>query len=219
VPPPSEDFDDERRLVAALRRRDEAAFTWLLQRYDTSLRRVAATFVRTGASAEEVVQETWLAVIAGIDRFEERSTVKTWVFRILMNIARSRGTREHRMVPFADLVPDPDDDAPSFAPDRFRGTLSRYTGHWRPGAGPGPWDEQPEERLTAAETLDAVRAAVAALPDRQRAVISLRDVDGWTAAEVCDLLDLSEGNQRVILHRARARVRQALEDRHRGGEP
>jgi RNA polymerase sigma-70 factor, ECF subfamily len=202
--------------VAALQRRDEAAFAWLLDRHDASLRRVASTFVRTGASADEVVQETWLAVIAGIDRFEERSTVKTWVFRILMNIARTRAVREQRMVPFADLGPDPDDDAPSFAPERFRGTLSLYTGHWRPGAGPTAWDEQPAERLEATETLAAVREAIAALPDRQRAVISLRDVDGWTAAEVCDLLDLSEANQRVVLHRARARVRQALEDEFEG---
>ena len=124
---PSVDFTDERRLVAALRRRDEAAFAWLLDHHDASLRRVASTFVRTGASAEEVVQETWLAVIAGIDRFEARSTVKTWVFRILMNIARTRATREHRMVPFADLGPDPDDAAPAFAPERFRGTFSLYT--------------------------------------------------------------------------------------------
>lgn len=213
MPQPSEDFDDERRLVAALRRRDEAAFAWLLDRHDASLHRVASTFVRTGASVDEVVQETWLAVIAGIDRFEERSTVKTWVFRILMNIARTRAVREHRMVPFADLAPDPDDDAPAFAPDRFRGTLSLSTGHWRPGAGPAPWDEQPAERLEAAENLALVRRAIADLPDRQRAVISLRDLDGWTATEVCDLLDLSEANQRVVLHRARAKVRQALEDR------
>jgi len=211
VPPASIDYRDDHQLVAALRRRDEAAFTWLLDRHDASLRRVASTFVRTGASAEEVVQETWLAVLAGIDRFEERSTVKTWVFRILMNVARSRGGREHRMIPFADLGPDPDDDAPSFAPERFRSGV-RYHGHWRAGAGPAPWDEQPAERLLAVETLAVVRQAVADLPDRQRAVISLRDVDGWTAAEVCDLLDLSEANQRVLLHRARARVRQALED-------
>jgi len=216
---PDLDFADERALVAALRRRDEAAFAWLLDRHDASLRRVASTFVRTGASADEVVQDTWLAVIAGIDRFEERSTVKTWVYRILMNIARTRGARDQRTVPFADLAPDPDDDAPSFAPERFRGALSLYTGHWRPGAGPAPWDEQPEERLSAVQSLATVRAAIAALPDRQRAVISLRDVDGWTAAEVCDLLDLSEANQRVILHRARARVRQALEDRYQGVGP
>lgn len=208
---PSEDFDDERLLVAALRRRDEVAFAWLLDRHDASLRRVASTFVRTGASAEEVVQETWLAVIAGIDQFEERSTVKTWVFRILMNVARTRATHEHRMVPFADLGPAAD-DAPAFAPERFRTGL-RYRGHWREGAGPTPWDEQPVERLQARETLALVQRAIADLPERQRAVISLRDVDGWSSAEVCDLLDLSEGNQRVLLHRARARVRQALEDR------
>jgi RNA polymerase sigma-70 factor (ECF subfamily) len=210
VAQPHADFTDERRLVAALRARDESAFAWLLDRHDASLRRLAATFVRTGASAEEVVQETWLAVIEGIDGFEERSTVKTWVFRILMNVARSRSVREHRMVPFADLGPD--DDTPAFAPDRFRGAPSLHSGHWRPGAGLAPWDEQPAQRLETAETLTAVRTAIAALPDRQRAVIGLRDGAGWSAAEVCARLDLSEVNQRVLLHRARARVRQALED-------
>ncbi len=136
-----------------------------------------------------------------------------------MNVARSRGVRERRTVPFTELGPDTDDDAPSFAPERFRGRLSLAPGHWRVGAGPAPWDEQPAERLAAIETLVAVRQAIAELPDRQRAVISLRDVDGWTSAEVCDLLDLSEGNQRVLLHRARARVRQALEDRYQAAAP
>jgi len=122
-------------------------------------------------------------------------------------------------VPFTDLAADPDDQAPSFAPERFRGRVSLATGHWRVGAGPAPWDEQPAERLAATETMARIRQAIAELPDRQRAVISLRDVDGWTGAEVCDLLDLSEANQRVLLHRARARVRQALEDQYAEREP
>jgi RNA polymerase sigma-70 factor (ECF subfamily) len=204
------DFTDDGQLVEALRRRDEAAFVWLLSRYDASLRRVAKNFVRTSASADEVVQETWLAVVAGVDRFEMRSTVKTWIFRILMNVARSRGGREHRSVPFSDLGPEPGEDTPSFAPDRFRSGFRRYRGHW--ARGPEPWEEQPAERLEAAETLATVRGAIAELPDRQRAVVTLRDIDDWTAAEVCDLLELSEANQRVLLHRGRARVRQALED-------
>jgi len=209
------DFSDDHLLVAALRRRDEAAFAWLLDRYDASLHRVAAGFVRSEAVADEVVQETWVAVITGIDRFELRSTVKTWLFRILMNQARTRGARESRQVPVAT----PDEDSPSFDPERFRGRLSLYPGHWRTGAGPAPWEEEPGVQLVSAETMDVIRAAIAALPERQRTVISLRDVDGWTAAEVCDLLDLSEANQRVILHRARARVRQALEDEHVRSRP
>lgn len=204
------DFTDDGQLVAALRRGDEAAFVWLLDRYHASLRRVATNFVRTAASADEVVQETWLAVVAGIDRFEMRSTVKTWIFRILMNVARTRGGRERRSVPFSDLGPEPGEVAPSFAPDRFRSGFRLYRGHW--ARGPEPWEEQPAERLEAAETLATVRGAIAELPDRQRAVVTLRDIDGWTAAEVCDLLELSEANQRVLLHRGRARVRQALED-------
>jgi RNA polymerase sigma-70 factor (ECF subfamily) len=206
------DFSDDRVLVDALRRRDDAAFAWLLDAYDQSLRRVAGSFVRTRASADEVVQETWLAVIAGIDRFEMRSTVKTWVFRILMNQARTRGTRESRY----DVVADVDESAPSIDPARFRGGIGPTKGHWRKNAGPAPWDDQPAERLASTETMAVVAAAISTLPDRQRTVISLRDVDGWTAAEICDLLDLSETNQRVLLHRARARVRQALEDDFEG---
>jgi RNA polymerase sigma-70 factor, ECF subfamily len=210
VPAPAVDFTDEGQLVAALRDGDEAAFVWLLDQYHTSLRRVATNFVRTPASADEVVQETWLAVVSGIDRFEMRSTVKTWIFRILMNVARTRGGREHRSVPFSDLGPEPGEEAPAFAPDRFRSGLRLHRGHW--ARGPEPWEEQPAERLEAADTLATVRRAIAGLSDRQRAVITLRDIDGWTAAEVCDLLELSEANQRVLLHRGRARVRQALED-------
>ncbi len=202
------DFSDDRRLVDALRRRDEAAFAWLLDRYDAPLHRVAAGFVRTGASVDEVVQETWLAVINGIEGFEMRSTVKTWVFRILMNVARTRGVREHRSVPVAELG---DEDAPSFDAQRFRDGFP-FAGHWAFGGGPAPWEEQPAQRLEAAETMAVLRAAIAALPERQRTVMTLRDVDGWSAADVCELLDLSDANQRVLLHRARARVRQALED-------
>jgi RNA polymerase sigma-70 factor (ECF subfamily) len=208
VPGATLDFSDDRVLVEALRRRDEAAFAWLLARYDATLRRVAGGFVRTPASADEVVQETWLAVIAGIDRFELRSTVKTWVFRILMNQARTRGSREARV----DVVADVDEHVPSVDPRRFRGGIGPLRGHWRKGAGPTPWDDQPAERLASAEAMALVAAAIGELPGRQRTVITLRDVDGWTAAEVCDVLDLSEANQRVLLHRARARVRQAIED-------
>jgi RNA polymerase sigma-70 factor, ECF subfamily len=207
------DYSDDLALVAALRDREEAAFVWLLDRYGATLRRVARSYVRTGASADDVVQETWLAVITGIDRFEGRSTVKTWVFRILMNLARTRGVRDQRSVPFADLADD-DGAGRAFTPDRFRAGLTLWSGHWM--LPPAPWEEQPDLRLESAETLEVVAQAIAELPERQRAVLVLRDVDGWAPAEVCDLLELSEGNQRVLLHRARAVVRQALEDDYVG---
>jgi RNA polymerase sigma-70 factor (ECF subfamily) len=200
------DFSDDEVLVAALRAGDEAAFTWLLDRYDRSMHRVAMSFVSSGAVADEVVQETWLGVVRGIEGFEGRSSVKTWIFRILMNVGRTRGEREQRTVPFTTAF---DDDEPSFAPERFR-TTGPYPRHW--ATPPEPWDEQPADRLLASETLAIVRAAIDRLPANQRTVISLRDIDGWTSLEVCALLDVSEANQRVLLHRARARVRQTLED-------
>jgi RNA polymerase sigma-70 factor (ECF subfamily) len=202
------DFADDRVLVDALRRGDEAAFAWLLHRYSDSLTRLARSYVSTPAAVEEVVQETWMAVITGIDRFEERSSVKTWLHRILANVARTKGVREHRSVPFASLGDELQADEPAVDPDRFR-RRGRHAGGW--AAPPQPWDEEPEERLLVAETLGAVERAVATLPPNQRAVLTLRDLEGWGAVEVCNALDLSETNQRVLLHRARAKVRRALE--------
>lgn len=201
------DFSDDAILVDALRRRDESAFVWLLDRYDCSLRRVALSFVPSSAVADEVVQETWLGVVRGIGTFEGRSSVKTWIFRILMNIGRTRGERERRTVPFSSAA---DEDAPSFAPERFRTSPMPYPGHW--AEPPEPWDEQPAGRLLSAETLALVREVIDQLPTNQQMVIRLRDIDEWTSSEVCELLELTEANQRVLLHRARARVRQALED-------
>ncbi len=201
------DYSDDPTLVEALRRRDEAAFVWLLDQYDGSLRRVALSFVPSSAVADEVVQETWLGVVRGIGGFEGRSSVKTWIFRILMNIGRTKGERERRTVPFAT---EPEDDAPSFSPDRFRRPPTPYPRHW--AEPPEPWDEQPAEVLLSSETLGLVRQAIAQLPPSQQAVMRLRDMDGWTSSEVCELLEVTEANQRVLLHRARARVRQALED-------
>lgn len=204
------DFADEGVLVHALRNGDEAAFTWLLDLYDSSLRRLARTYVATDAIADEVVQETWLAVIKGIDRFEQRSTVKTWVYRILMNVARSRGVRESRSIPFASAAGAFEEGAdPAVDPDRFQPAGGRHPGHW--AAPPTPWDDEPEERLLSRETLDTVAAAIELLPPAQREVITLRDLEGWTSGEVCNALTLSETNQRVLLHRARSKVRQALE--------
>ncbi len=200
-------------LVEALRRGDEAAFAWLVDRYDGSLRRLAFSFVSSRAVADEVAQETWLAVIEGIDRFEGRSSLKTWIFRILMNIARTGGAREHRSLPFSSVAGDRaevSNPEPTVPPERFDSRPGPLHGHWLEP--PEPWEQQPAERLLTTETLDRVRQNIVRLPAQQQTVITLRDVEGLTAGEVCDLLDLTPANQRVLLHRARARVRQGLED-------
>lgn len=199
---------DDAALIAALRARDERAFEALMREYNASLLRVAQIYVASRAVAEEVVQETWIGVLNGIDRFEGRSSLKTWIFRILTNIAKTRGQREGRTVPFSalerpDAVPEAAVDA-----DRFRpADDERWPGHW--ASRPEPW---PEERLLAAETREVVERAIEQLPPAQRAVISLRDVEGWSAEEARNALGVSETNQRVLLHRARSKVRQALEN-------
>ena len=202
------DYSDDDVLVAALRARDEDAFAWLLDRYSGSLRRLARAHVSNDAAADEVVSEAWLAVITGIDRFEQRSSLKTWIFRILMNIARTRGTRDKRSVPFSSLGPE-DDDGPTIAADRFQGPDGRYPGHW--SAFPTRWHDQPEIRSVAHETLGVVRDALDMLPPAQQEVVRLRDLEGWTSFEVCNALGLTETNQRVLLHRGRAKLRAALE--------
>jgi RNA polymerase sigma-70 factor, ECF subfamily len=199
---------DEAALVAALRAGDEDAFAALLDRLDGPLRRLARTFVASAAAADEVVQETWLAVIEGIDRFEQRSSLRTWVTRILMNKARTRGVRDKRSVPFSALTAAEDT---TFPPEDFLPPdHPQSPGHW--ARAPRAWDELPAERLEAAETVERVRAAIESLPPLHRQVITLRDVDGWAPDEICAVLDLTPANQRVVLHRARARVRAALED-------
>jgi len=205
------DFSDDATLVAALRTGEERAFAWMLDRYDAPLRRVARMYVATDAHAEEVVQETWLALLRGIDRFEQRSTLKTWLYRILVNIARTRGVKEARTIPFSSAVNAITDGAePTFDPDRFRPPDDPdWPGHW--ASFPPDWEHEPEARLLADETLAVVAAAIEALPPAQREVITLRDVEGWAAAEVCNALELTETNQRVLLHRGRARIRRALE--------
>jgi RNA polymerase sigma-70 factor, ECF subfamily len=190
----------ETSVVEALRAGDEAAFAELVRRYSPSLLRVARMYVGSRAVAEEVVQETWVAVLNAIGGFEGRSSLKTWIFRILTNIAKTRGQREGRSVPFSSLGPD---DEHAVDPDRFA-----ESGQW---AAP-PHGFGPEERLLAGETMAAVEAAIAELPPSQAVVITMRDVDGFTAEEACNALDISETNQRVLLHRARSKVRQALED-------
>jgi len=203
------DFTDDHVLVPALRQGDEAAFEWLLDRYSAPLCRLARSYVSNAAAADEVVQETWLAVITGIDRFEQRSSLKTWVYRVLVNIARSKGVKEHRSVPFASLGDELDGDERSVDPERFRGHHDRWPGHW--AAPLAAWDEEPEDHLLGRETLAVVANAISALPANQQTVITLRDVEGWNSVEVCNALEISETNQRVLLHRARSRVRRALE--------
>jgi len=200
------DSERDARLLAALRAGDEEAFAALVRRHHASLKRVARMYVSTDAVAEEVVQETWLAAIAGLERFEQRASLKTWLFHILANKAKTRGVRERRSVPFASLAGAGDE--PAVPPERFQGDGDAWPGHW--ATPPRPW-EDPERRLQSLEARERLRAAIGALPDVQQAVLTLRDVEGLEADEVCRLLDLSDGNQRVILHRARARVRAELE--------
>lgn len=199
------DFSDDDVLVKALVARDADAFAYLLDRYHSSLVRLAQQYVPSHAVAVEVVQETWLAVIDGIDRFEQRSSLKTWLFRILVNIARSHGVKEHRSIPFATTAVL--EEEPAVDPRRFRRGI-RARGAWkRP---PHPWSE-PEQHAVDTETLATIRAAIDRLPPDQREVITMRDLFGWTAAEVCEALDVSDANQRVLLHRARSKVRGSLE--------
>ena len=192
---------DDARLVERLRAGDESAFAELVRTHQSSLLRVARLFVPTAALAEDVVGETWLGVVKGIDRFEGRSSLKTWIFRILTNIAKTRGQRESRSLPFSSL----DDADGTFEPAVESGRFTPV-GHWADP--PRAW---PEERLISRETLEVIEDAIESLPPAQRAVISLRDVEGWDAEEVRNALELSETNQRVLLHRARAKVRRALD--------
>ena len=192
---------DDSELVARLRAGDEAAFASLVDRYDDALRRLALSFVKTPSAAEDVVQETWEGVIKGIDRFEERSSLKTWIFRILVNRARTRGVRDARMLPFSSLGAD--DVGPAVEPSAFD-----TAGVWR--SRPAKLEVEPESSLLAGELRERLLEAVDELPARQRAVITLRDIVGLPADEVASLLEVSDGNQRLLLHRARTRVRSRL---------
>jgi RNA polymerase sigma-70 factor (ECF subfamily) len=192
-------------LVAGLRAGDEETFVCLLSGWSGSMLRLARSFVSTAASAEEVVQDTWLAVFQGIERFEGRSSLRTWVYRILVNIARKRGSREQRTVPWTSLIPD---EGPTVDPSRFRGTDDQYPDHW--AAFPERWPST-ESEVLAHEMRAIVAAAIESLPPRQQVVLTLRDIDGHDAEDVCALLEISPANQRVLLHRARAVVRGHLE--------
>jgi RNA polymerase sigma-70 factor (ECF subfamily) len=202
--------DDDEQLLLALRRRDEQAFTTLVDRYHARLVRLASLFVANQAVAEEVAQETWIGVLQGIDRFEGRSSFRTWLFRILTNQAKRRGQREARSIPFAAFSQaDVDDAEPAVAPERFLPAGDEWAGHWV--SYPQNWRELPEEEFLSHETRALVQQAIDALPLNQRMVITLRDVEGFPAAEVCNALAISETYQRVLLHRARSKVRGQLE--------
>lgn len=197
-------------LVAALRGGDENAFEMLVERYQPAMLRIARMYVSTNAVAEDVVQDAWVGVLKGLDGFEGRSSLRTWIFRILVNTAKTRGQREARSLPFSSVWAADLDGESSVDSDRFL-----PLGHpLSPGAWAEPpvgWGSTPEERLLSKEALTVVSRAIEALPPNQREVIRLRDVLGWPSSEVRNALDISETNQRVLLHRARTKVRRALE--------
>src|SRR4051812_583709 len=192
-------------LIEAIKRGDEAAFAAMVDAYSPALLRMARMFVRDRAVAEEVVQDTWIAVLRGIDRFEGRSSLKTWIYRILINTAKTRGQRESRSIPFSAATSE---DEPVVDPDRFLDAGQRWAGAWM--LGPSDW-QTPEEELLQGETRDAILRAIDQLPAAQRAVMTMRDVEGFPADEVAAALGISDGNQRVLLHRARSKVRTAVE--------
>jgi RNA polymerase sigma-70 factor (ECF subfamily) len=207
--------DPEAELVAGLKCRDEKAFVTLVNRYQGQLVRVALVYCRTRDLAEEVVQDTWLGVIQGIDRFERRASFKTWLFQILVNRARTRAVKEGRTLPFSSLTEEAETPGePAVPGDRFRPADDQWPNNW--ALPPHSWGESSDGRLLATETMDLIQRAIAQLPPAQQQVITLRDVEGWTPEDVCNVLDVSETNQRVLLHRARSRVRAALEAHFEG---
>ncbi len=204
---PAQVDTDDGELAAALRAGDEQAFGELVDRHYSAMLRVARSFVATKEAAEDVVQETFLGVIQGIDRFEGRSSLRTWMFRILVNRARTRGEREGRTRPFSSIAAAAEDDEPAVDPDRFAAD-GRWVGFW--SASPSV-EHLPEAKVLAVEIGDHLSRAIDGLPPAQRTVLELRDVRGFSSTEVCELLDISEANQRVLLHRARSKARTALE--------
>lgn len=203
---------DEALLVESLRMGDETAFTLLVERYHPSLVRVAGLYIHDEAAAEELAQETWLAVLKGLSNFEGRSSLKTWIFTILTNKAKTRGQREKRSLVFSDFE-DLASDAPTVAPERFNDpSAEKWPNHWAAGASPTSWTGIPEELFLSDETINLIHHTIDGLPEGQRMVIRLHDMDELSPQEICNILGISETNQRVLLHRARARVRQALEN-------
>lgn len=193
--------------LQALRAGDERAFGLLVREHESLLLRLALLYAPSRAVAEEVVQETWIAVLRGLDGFEGRASLRTWISRILINVARRGAGREGRSIPFSSLATE-EEDGPSVDPDRFFAD-GPYAGHWL--SFPSDWSQLPEERVLAKEVRAVVDGAIARLTPAQREVMTLRDLEGWSAAEASELLGISDGNQRVLLHRARTKVRDALE--------
>jgi RNA polymerase sigma-70 factor (ECF subfamily) len=206
-------LQDDAALLEAIRAGDESAFLSLVRRYQAPMLRVARAYVSSAALAEEVVQDAWIGILKGLEGFEGRASLRSWMFRIVANCAQHRGGLERRTVPLSALGDEEDEGGPSVAPERFLDDgHPRWPGHWQ--SAPEPWAE---EKLLTAEAAAAARRAIDELPDRQRQVITLRDVEGLDAGEVCELLAVSEANQRVLLHRARSRVRAALEQHFGAG--
>jgi RNA polymerase sigma-70 factor (ECF subfamily) len=203
-------------LVARLRAGDEAGFAALVDAWTPAMLRLARSFVATRQAAEDVVQETWLGVLVGIDRFEGRSSLRTWAFSILVNRARTHGVREARSVALSQLGrPDADGDCRSVDPDRFQGPDGEYPGHWTSVGAPVAWENDPERGALAQEVRATLEAALETLPPRQRAAVTLRDVLGFGSDEACAALAVTPENQRVLLHRGRAALRTALAEYYR----
>ena len=199
---------DETAVIAALRGGDESAFAQLVDQHTPSMLRVARGYVPSHEIAEEVVQETWIALVKGIGNFEGRSSLRTWLFTVMINIAKSRGVKERResdaaVAAFTGGTVDP---------ARFREAGDPYPGHWKPDEVPSPFPETPEGSVLGRELVDVAQRELEKLPDRQRTVVTLRDMLGFDSGEVCELLDISVANQRVLLHRGRAVLRAALEN-------
>ncbi len=207
---------EELRLLERLRGGDEFAFASLVDRHHGALVRRARAYVSDHSIAEEVVQETWIGVLEGLDRFEGRSSLKTWIFSILTNKAKTRGVRESRHVSFSPLeASDDSPEEPAVDPKRFR-TTGHWAGYW--ASYPQPWDENtPEKLLLSKEGTAFLEQAIEALPAKLRQILVMRDVEGLTSEEACNIFGISETNQRVLLHRARSRVRKALEKYLEGG--
>jgi RNA polymerase sigma-70 factor (ECF subfamily) len=204
------DQSAEATLVDRLRAGDADAFAEIVRAWSPMMLHVARAYVSTDASAQEVVQDAWLALIRGIDKFEGRSLLRTWMVAVVSNIGRSRGAREARIIPWSSLGPSADEGA-AVDPDRFRGLDDQWPRNWTPLGKPRPWPQSPEEEAMAAESLSQLADGLAELPERQRIVVTLRDVHGLSSDEVCSLLDLTPGNQRVLLHRGRSQLRGRLE--------
>jgi RNA polymerase sigma-70 factor (ECF subfamily) len=198
---------DETALIVALRSGDERIFAELVDQHTPSLLRVARSYVPSHQIAEEVVQETWIALVKGIATFEGRCSLRTWLFTVMINIAKTRGVRERRDAETAVAAYT----GGTVDPARFRAAGDEYPGHWKPEQTPAPFPDTPEGSVLGRELIAIARAALDTLPDRQRTVVTLRDLLGFDSAEVCELLAISVANQRVLLHRGRAAVREILE--------